>query len=72
MAGARGCFNCGPVAVSLFLDTYSQVEMLATWRAGAPDRREPLGMVPQPTIEQEVFGTSALLVRLLISWLLGS
>lgn len=58
----------GPVVVPLFLDTYSQVddstkakmiEMLATWRAGAPNGRELFGAVPQLAIEQEVFGTGA-------------
>ena len=57
----------GPVVVPLFLDTYSQVdestkakmiEMLATWRAGAPNGRELFGAVPQLAIEQEVFGVS--------------
>ncbi|KAF9646023.1 hypothetical protein BDM02DRAFT_3189210 [Thelephora ganbajun] len=56
----------GPIVVPLFLDTYSQVdestkakmiEMLATWRAGAPNGRELFGAVPQLAIEQEVFGT---------------
>ena len=56
----------------LFLDTYSQVdestkakmiEMLATWRAGAPNGRELFGAVPQLAIEQEVFGTGASSVR---------
>jgi len=62
----------GPVVVPLFLDTYSQVdestkakmiEMLATWRAGAPNGRELFGAVPQLAIEQEVFGTGASSVR---------
>jgi pre-mRNA cleavage complex 2 protein Pcf11 len=62
----------GPVVVPLFLDTYSQVdestkakmiEMLATWRAGAPNGRELFGAVPQLAIEQEVFGTGTLSVR---------
>ena len=33
------------------------IEMLATWRAGAPNGRELFGAVPQLAIEQEVFGT---------------
>jgi pre-mRNA cleavage complex 2 protein Pcf11 len=54
------------------LDTYSQVdestkakmiEMLATWRAGAPNGRELFGAVQQLAIEQEVFGTGAFSVR---------
>lgn len=62
----------GPIVVPLFLDTYSQVdestkakmiEMLATWRAGAPSGRELFGAVPQLAIEQEVFGTGASSVR---------
>jgi len=62
----------GPVVVPLFLDTYSQVdestkakmvEMLATWRAGAPNGRELFGAVPQLAIEQEVFGTGTSSVR---------
>ena len=62
----------GPVVVPLFLDTYSQVdestkakmiEMLATWRAGAPNGKEVFGAVPQLAIEQELFGVSASLVR---------
>jgi len=62
----------GPVVVPLFLDTYSQVdestkakmiEMLATWRAGAPNGRELFGAVQQLAIEQEVFGTGASSVR---------
>ena len=62
----------GPIVVPLFLDTYSQVdestkakmiEMLATWRAGAPNGRELFGAVPQLAIEQEVFGTGASSVR---------
>lgn len=57
----------GPVVVPLFLDTYSQVdestkakmiEMLATWRAGAPNGKELFGAVPQLAIEQELFGTN--------------
>ena len=57
----------GPIVVPLFLDTYSQVdestkakmiEMLATWRAGAPNGKELFGAVPQLAIEQELFGTS--------------
>jgi pre-mRNA cleavage complex 2 protein Pcf11 len=57
----------GPVVVPLFLDTYSQVdestkakmiEMLATWRAGAPNGKELFGAVPQLAIEQDLFGTS--------------
>ena len=39
------------------------VEMLATWRAGAPNGRELFGAVQQLAIEQEVFGTSASSVR---------
>jgi hypothetical protein len=62
----------GPVVVPLFLDTYSQVddstkakmiEMLATWRAGAPNGRELFGAVPQLAIEQELFGTGTPSVR---------
>ena len=62
----------GPVVVPLFLDTYSQVdestkakmiEMLATWRAGAPNGRELFGAVPQLAIEQELFGSSTSSVR---------
>ena len=62
----------GPIVVPLFLDTYSQVdestkakmiEMLATWRAGAPNGGELFGAVPQLAIEQEVFGTGAFSVR---------
>ena len=61
-----------PVAVPLFLDTYSQVhestkakiiEMLATWRAGTPNGRELFDAVPQLAIEQELFGTSTSSVR---------
>jgi pre-mRNA cleavage complex 2 protein Pcf11 len=60
--------NFGPIVVPLFLDTYSQVdestkakmiEMLATWRAGAPNGKELFGAVPQLAIEQELFGTNA-------------
>ena len=59
----------------LFLDTYSQVdestkakmiEMLATWRAGAPNGKELFGAVPQLAIEQELFGTSTASVRTFI------
>ena len=39
------------------------IEMLATWRAGAPNGKELFGAVPQLAIEQEVFGTSASSVR---------
>lgn len=58
----------GPIVVPLFLDTYSQVdestkakmiEMLATWRAGAPNGKEVFGAVPQLAIEQELFGINA-------------
>jgi len=35
------------------------IEMLATWRAGAPNGRELFGAVQQLAIEQEVFGTGA-------------
>lgn len=59
----------------LFLDTYSQVdestkakmiEMLATWRAGAPNGKELFGTVPQLAIEQELFGASTASVRTLV------
>lgn len=69
----------GPVVVPLFLDTYSQVdestkakmiEMLATWRAGAPNGKELFGAVPQLAIEQELFGTSTPSVRPLSDGLL--
>ena len=62
----------GPIVVPLFLDTYSQVdestkakmiEMLATWRAGAPNGKELFGAVPQLAIEQELFGANAASVR---------
>jgi pre-mRNA cleavage complex 2 protein Pcf11 len=38
------------------------IEMLATWRAGAPNGKEIFGAVLQPAIEQELFGTNALFV----------
>ena len=65
----------------LFLDTYSQVdestkakmiEMLVTWRAGAPNGRELFGAVPQLAIEQEVFGTGTSSVRPLSGGLASS
>ena len=65
----------GPIVVPLFLDTYSQVdestkakmiEMLATWRAGAPNGKELFGTVPQLAIEQELFGASTASVRTLV------
>ena len=39
------------------------IEMLATWRAGAPNGRELFGAVPQLAIEQELFGSSTSSVR---------
>jgi len=39
------------------------IEMLATWRAGAPTGRELFGAVPQLAIEQEVFGAGTSSVR---------
>ena len=39
------------------------IEMLATWRAGAPNGRELFDAVLQLAIEQEVFGIGAFSVR---------
>lgn len=52
---------------SLFLEAYEQVdqatrskmiEMLLTWRTGAPNGKELFGMIPQIAIERGVWGES--------------
>ena len=48
------------------------IEMLATWRAGAPNGKELFGAVPQLAIEQDLFGTSTASVRTLSDVLFSS
>ena len=57
-----------PFVVSLFLDSYNQVdpsirskmdEMLVTWRTGAPTGKELFGVAVQVSIERSIWGNDA-------------